>query len=471
GAQNAVPPRISERAGRMVAKAGSSVTLPCVAQGHPPPHYTWYSSDGPLSIGSGRLWLVGGSLVINSLSAPDAREYICVANNTAGEARYSAHLQITTPLTVQVHPQTIQVDLGGHLELQCHITGQPVDSVTWYKDGHLLRAHGRIRIRPRESLHISAVEADDAGVYQCAASSKNDYAHDHTYVSLGAAAPQLVYRFIEQTLQPGPAVSLKCISQGTPTPQITWKLDGFPLPTSHRYLMGQYVSAHGNVVSHVNISSAQVKDGGIYTCTAQNTAGTTTHTARLNIYGAPHVRPMGQVSAVAGESYIVTCPVAGYPIDEIIWMKDGVQLPVSHRQHVFDNGTLVMDQVTRGMDDGRYSCTAQTNKGQHHSQYLTLTVMVPPRLVPVTFLGSPRAGMRTQAVCLVQEGDQPLTITWFKEGKPLDQELNVMISKGIDGYSSTLVIPSAQGHHSGNYSCVASNQARTITSSTILRVS
>lgn len=48
------------------------------------------------------------------------------------------------------------------------------------------------------------------------------------------APPVLLYSFIEQTLQPGPAVSLKCSATGNPTPQISWTLDGFPLPTNGR---------------------------------------------------------------------------------------------------------------------------------------------------------------------------------------------------------------------------------------------
>ncbi len=48
------------------------------------------------------------------------------------------------------------------------------------------------------------------------------------------AYPQFIYRFIEQTLQPGPAVSLKCSARGNPTPQVSWLLDGFPLPQSDR---------------------------------------------------------------------------------------------------------------------------------------------------------------------------------------------------------------------------------------------
>lgn len=52
--------------------------------------------------------------------------------------------------------------------------------------------------------------------------------------SIADAAPQLMYRFIEQTMQPGPSVSLKCIAAGNPTPHFAWALDGFPLNHNER---------------------------------------------------------------------------------------------------------------------------------------------------------------------------------------------------------------------------------------------
>ena len=48
--------------------------------------------------------------------------------------------------------------------------------------------------------------------------------------------PVLLYKFSEQTLQPGPSVSLKCIAKGNPPPRIHWTLDGFPVPQSERYV-------------------------------------------------------------------------------------------------------------------------------------------------------------------------------------------------------------------------------------------
>lgn len=52
-----------------------------------------------------------------------------------------------------------------------------------------------------------------------------------------------------------------------------------------RFMIGHYVTVHGDVIAHVNISHVMVEDGGEYSCIAENRAGKTSHSARLNIYG------------------------------------------------------------------------------------------------------------------------------------------------------------------------------------------
>lgn len=61
----------------------------------------WYRGSAPVSGGAG-IWAVGGSLVLGRVTTASAGQYTCVANNTAGETRFSAHLLVTTPLSVQV---------------------------------------------------------------------------------------------------------------------------------------------------------------------------------------------------------------------------------------------------------------------------------------------------------------------------------------------------------------------------------
>ncbi|KAK8383868.1 hypothetical protein O3P69_015960 [Scylla paramamosain] len=449
-AEGGVAPQMGERGGRQVVAAGQQVTLPCIAQGHPPPQYTWFrGSEVVVGGGLGGLWVVGGSLVVARAEATHEGHYTCLANNTAGHARLSLHLLVTMPLSVQVSPREIQVDAGGTVELVCHVSGSPVEEVRWVKDGR---------------------KPSDAGLYQCSASHGSHYAHAHARVTLGASPPELQYQFIEQTLQPGPAVSLKCIATGSPTPHVTWTLDGFPLPHSHRLVKGQFVSASGEVISHVNISSVQVVDGGSYTCAAENSAGIAAHSARLNVYGPPQVRPMGQLTAVAGRTFTVSCPAAGHPISTIKWTKDGVQLPRSHRQRVLANGTLVLLQVTLGADDGRYACTASARTGRSDTQSLQLQVLVPPKLAPFSFAAMTREGLRAQVTCMVQEGDQPVRFAWTQNGRPLDARLGVRTSQ-LDAYTSILVVERASSAHSGNYTCTATNAADATSSTATLTVS
>jgi hypothetical protein len=49
--------------------------------------------------------------------------------------------------------------------------------------------------------------------------------------------------------------------------------------------VGQYVTIHDDVISHVNISNLKEEDGGEYTCTARNSVSQVSHSARINVYG------------------------------------------------------------------------------------------------------------------------------------------------------------------------------------------
>ena len=76
--------------------------------------------------------------------------------------------------------------------------------------------------------------------------------------------PTFLERFPEQVLDPGPSVSLRCIASGHPLPQVTWLLDGYPVPDNSRLRTGDYVTKESVVVSYVNITSVVPSDGGLY---------------------------------------------------------------------------------------------------------------------------------------------------------------------------------------------------------------
>ncbi|XP_074032455.1 Down syndrome cell adhesion molecule 2 isoform X3 [Leptinotarsa decemlineata] len=456
-----VPPVIVENSGAVTVSQDEGAALICIAHGCPAPEYRWYNHAGlePSLIMPGpRVRQLGPVLAIEAVTAEDGGVYRCSASNAGGESSVELRLIVSTALHVEISPPLLSVHMGGSAEFRCVVSAQSGGPhlVTWYKDGRQLPSTGR---GSSETLIINNIGREDRGMYQCVVKrTEGDSAQASAELQLGDAPPILLYSFIEQTLQPGPAVSLKCSASGNPTPQISWNLDGFPLPSHGRFVIGQYVTVHGDVISHVNISNVMVEDGGEYTCTAENRAGKSSHSARLNIYGMPYIRLIPKVTAVAGETLQLKCPVAGYPIDEIHWERGGRELPDDLRQKVLGDGTLVINPVEKKADSGVYTCWARNKQGHSARRSGEVNVIVPPIIEPFSFQDGLSEGMRTRTVCGVSKGDPPLVVSWLKDGQPLTPNLGVNVS-ALDPYSSLLSISSLDSRHSGDFTCVASNPA------------
>lgn len=80
--------------------------------------------------------------------------------------------------------------------------------------------------------------------------------------------------------------------------------------------------------------------------------------------GMPYIRLIPKVTAVAGETLQLKCPVAGYPIEEIHWERGGRELPEDLRQKVLPDGTLQINPVEKKADSGVYTCWARNKQGQ-----------------------------------------------------------------------------------------------------------
>lgn len=77
----------------------------------------------------------------------------------------------------------------------------------WLKDGQPLRTGSRVRLLSKDHVRVTSVSKEDQGMFQCFVKNDIDTAEGIAEISLGEVAPQLHYRFIEQTLQPGPGKS------------------------------------------------------------------------------------------------------------------------------------------------------------------------------------------------------------------------------------------------------------------------
>ncbi|XP_076173877.1 Down syndrome cell adhesion molecule 1 isoform X16 [Ptiloglossa arizonensis] len=447
------------------------VGLPCPVQGFPAPTFRWYkfiegsSRRQPVQLND-RVRQVSGTLIIREARVEDSGKYLCIVNNSVGGESVETVLTVTAPLAAEIEPNTQTIDFGRPATFTCNVRGNPIKTISWLKDGKPLGLEEPV-------LRIESVKKEDKGMYQCFVRNDQESAQATAELKLGGRfePPQIRQAFAEETLQPGPSMFLKCVASGNPTPEITWELDGKRLSNTERLQVGQYVTVNGDVVSHLNISSIHTNDGGLYKCIAASKVGSAEHSARLNVYGLPFIRHMDKKAIVAGETLRVTCPVAGYPIESIVWERDTRVLPINRKQKVFPNGTLIIENVERLSDQATYTCVARNAQGYSARGTLEVQVMVVPHIGPFSISDGPaNSGDMVSATCSIMKGDFPVKIVWKFNGRTIDfNDPDVTITR-INLRMSALSIESVAARHAGNYTCVATNRAGNVSHSTTLAV-
>ncbi|XP_022176409.1 Down syndrome cell adhesion molecule-like protein Dscam2 isoform X50 [Myzus persicae] len=441
-------------------RSNNNLSVLCSAQGYPTPSFRWYkfiegSNKKQAVTLDDRIKQVSGTLIIREAKVDDSGKYLCVVNNSVGGESVETVLTVTAPLNAIVEPTIQTVDFGRPATLTCNYEGNPVKTISWLKDGKRLSSHdGRV-------LRIDSVRKEDKGMYQCFVRNEQESAQGSAELKLGGRfePPHIKEYFNDNTMQPGVSLHLKCIASGNPTPEINWELDSKRLSSTERLRIGQHITMAGEVVSYLNISSVHTNDGGHYRCVAVSKVGTAEHTAHLNVYGLPFIRPMDKKNIVSGENLFVTCPVAGYPLESITWERDNRQLPINRKQKVFPNGTLIIENVERSSDQATYTCVARNAQGHTAKGNLEVQVMVPPKMTPFSFGDDiPEAGETISIQCTVSSGDIPIEFSWTFNGKSTSDLANVFVSKTGRRVSS-LTVESLTEKNVGNYSCLARNMA------------
>ncbi|XP_022235304.1 Down syndrome cell adhesion molecule-like protein Dscam2, partial [Limulus polyphemus] len=457
------PLRITHYISRTVATELGVVHLSCAAQAFPVPVYTWYKlEDGELRELDKRDEIIvrEGLIIITRAQIHHSGKYVCFVNNSISEDRRTTELVVTAELRASVFPARQHVDIDSSATLTCETSGYPVNTVLWLKNAEPVQVDSRIQLVQSNRLLITSVARHDAGFYQCFVYNEIESTQGFAQVIIADNPPVFLEKFEAQAGIPGKPMSLKCVASGSPLPQISWTLDGFPVPENFGFRFGDYVIRENTVVSFMNISNTKAQHGGNYVCQASNSAGLIRHSGRLIVPGPPYIRSMKNLTVVAGENLNVACPTGGYPIDFVTWERDGVRLPYRRRQLVFSNGTLQIKAVTRPRDEGLYTCRANNKQGDTAEGTVAIVIRMRPQIEPFHFPQSVHLDQRLTTTCTVVKGDPPMKLKWLKNGQPLveSEELKVHV---LADYSSTILFKSVNPTHRGLYTCIATNNVGT----------
>ncbi|KAG1653141.1 Down syndrome cell adhesion molecule-like protein Dscam2 [Nymphon striatum] len=462
--KSSVLPRITHSEIK-VTTAGPSVQLPCAAQAQPvPTHSSWFkeiNGTRKLLVQRPKYQLFGGTLLISSINLSDSGIYVCEVNNSMGSRSTKTELIVTETLGTFMNSTVQMADVGGKTNFTCHTTGGPLqDGIQWYHNGKELDFEsGKYSLSGGgEIITIPSVARDDSGMYQCIIRNFKDTAQATGRLELGDVAPMIISGFTRRHLQPGPSINLNCEVSGDPVPDISWYLDGSLISNTERTVIRTRVNTNIEAHSDLTIHKIRSEDGGLYQCIATNKAGQAKHSERINVYGVPSVRQMGNVTVVAGEKFSLRCPVYGYPIHTMVWQKEGKTIfAEGNRRNVTPEGELVVNSADQTLDSGSYTCVASNRQGQRSSQNVWIHVLVKPKLSKIYVSKVIKQGAEVNIFCNIEEGDPPFTFTWFKDGQTVLMQDGLAVQQASS--YSILSIRDANQKFNGMYICTARNKA------------
>ncbi|XP_078523557.1 immunoglobulin superfamily member 10 [Lissotriton helveticus] len=354
--------------------------IDCRAEGTPPPQVMWIMPDNIFLnapyYGSRIIVHKNGTLEIRNVRASDTAEFICVARNDGGETVLVVQLEATDMLRrpmfknpfnekITARPDTTTV-------LNCSADGNPPPEMIWLlPNGTRFSSEptlSRYQIGSDGTFIIYNPTRDDAGKYRCAARNKVGYIEKLIILEVGQKPTILTHPRKAIKVISGEQLSLHCLSDGIPKPNIIWRIPS-GLILGRPQINGRYI-LHENGTLVVRETSTQ--DHGNYICRAQNNAGDTSIVVPVMIIAfSPRItnRPPQSTQTKSGVAIQLNCVAIGVPKPEVSWeMPDLSILSTASKgrptgsELLHPQGTLVI-QNPRRSDSGTYRCTAKNSHG------------------------------------------------------------------------------------------------------------
>nr|XP_055043669.1 basement membrane-specific heparan sulfate proteoglycan core protein isoform X17 [Misgurnus anguillicaudatus] len=483
-------------------KVGTTVSFICTARSKLPAYTLVWTRRGKGKLPN-RAMDFNGILTIQNVQPGDADTYVCTGSNMLGMDEGTAHLYVPEASQSQmlytayemfeghrkpaegsqpvatVNPRVLTVNQGDRAEFRCTVSGNPTPAVEWIgAPGNRISSKAIIR---NGVLTISSVDRSDEGEYICKALNTHG---EHTArgvlhvqsTSSHHSLPLVQVSTKSIEAHEGDTLRLYCRAIGNPTPILTWKKRGGPLPPqaipSHGF--HQFKSNSLDVLQRrieelqtrgertdigtLLVPNIRSSDAGTYICVGTNSAGSSEAYIEVSVKKG-EIFPSGVTiqpstpTVMEGEALDLDCSVPGTSSTSVKWSRAGRLLSSNHQVL----GTRLRILQASSDDVGEYICNVESGPSSlQASVFVSVTSSASRFQTPIISIEPHSAvvkqGESASFKCRVHSGAPPVRLEW----KPTTNQSfpdNVVIGPE----NSVITIINAQAKNHGTYKCVARN--------------
>uniref|UniRef100_A0A672SX24 Neural cell adhesion molecule 1-B-like n=1 Tax=Sinocyclocheilus grahami TaxID=75366 RepID=A0A672SX24_SINGR len=250
-----------------------TATIPCVVSGKPAVEILWFRNDRIVNDdGRGHLRILPDrSLQILGIQQEDRGTYTCEGRIKGRPIMRELQISVVVnePPTVLINQKGIKVSAGPDttVSIACLVKGVPTPNISWIFPSPADDSRYKFN-SDKSELTISAVTRSDFGEYVCIATNKIGE-NSATFILDVSEHPTVVLDQTKLTVIPGETGSVICNATGHPTPTVQW----FRKTTREKM-----TNVEG---SELILEDVMPSDGGLYSCVASNTVGTTSEDFQL----------------------------------------------------------------------------------------------------------------------------------------------------------------------------------------------
>uniref|UniRef100_A0A8C8RDQ3 receptor protein-tyrosine kinase n=1 Tax=Pelusios castaneus TaxID=367368 RepID=A0A8C8RDQ3_9SAUR len=299
-------------------KLGTTHSLQCTASGTPDPKITWewesctpadtlcrrrgqrivvkkniseadmYTGNKIKDIDENYIMHGDKKKIISKLTTEHSNAsgiYYCVASNKIGKEERSIEFYVLDmPKDLQTDRQITAI-AGSDVQLTCRASKYIYNHLEWYYlSSEMLPAHFKQKQIDRYSISLTLtirnITKEHAGLYRCRAQNRLNNSEDveNTHLHVKAKTmPYIMQNLTDQEVNISGKIILECRANGTPTPHIVWRKNGYPISPASG------ISMENNTLV---IERVKKDDEGLYECKASNEMGHDSTSAFIQIQGS-----------------------------------------------------------------------------------------------------------------------------------------------------------------------------------------